>query len=194
LPFESFEQRRQDQSVNQLGEGLTAGHSSATQIRPAGPRGLAHNCRNRLQRAVVADALAWTLNIGMAVLAGAAAAGIVQFALSRNLRMANSAGQRVNAAILTHYVLGRMEGRVAEAFRKADENPQDRQARRDAMDLGREAGADLEELESAYAIIDGGPQGFGVDRYEFIVGRENRGRGLTKLVTLEEKLEQCGRA
>ena len=109
--------------------------------------------------AVMADGLAWTLNIGVAVLAGAAAAGIVQFALSRNLRMANSAGQRVNAAILTHYVLGRMEGRVAEAFRKADENPQDRQARRDAMDLGREAGADLEELESAYAIIDGGPQG-----------------------------------
>jgi hypothetical protein len=144
--------------------------------------------------AVMADGLAWTLNIGVAVLAGAAAAGIVQFALSRNLRMANSAGQRVNAAILTHYVLGRMEGRVAEAFRKADENPQDRQARRDAMDLGREAGADLEEMESAYAIIDGGPQGFGVDRYEFIVGRENRGRGLTKLVTLEEKLKQCGRA
>ena len=144
--------------------------------------------------AVMADGLAWTLNIGVAVLAGAAAAGIVQFALSRNLRMANSAGQRVNAAILTHYVLGRMEGRVAEAFRKADENPPDRQARRDAMDLGREAGADLEEMESAYAIIDGGPQGFGVDRYEFIVGRENRGRGLTKLVTLEEKLKQCARA
>jgi hypothetical protein len=44
--------------------------------------------------AVMADGLAWTLNIGVAVLAGPAAAGIVQFALSRNLRMANSAGQR----------------------------------------------------------------------------------------------------
>jgi hypothetical protein len=33
-----------------------------------------------------------------------------------------------------------------------------------------------------------------VDRYEFIVARENRGRGLTKLVTLDEKLEQYGRA
>ena len=60
--------------------------------------------------------------------------------------------------------------------------------------MGREVSADAEELESEYAIIDGGPQGFGVDRYEFIVGRENRGSGLTKLVTLEEKLEQCGRA
>jgi hypothetical protein len=36
-----------------------------------------------------------------AVLAGAAAACIVQFALSRNLSMANSAGQRVRAKILT---------------------------------------------------------------------------------------------
>ena len=51
--------------------------------------------------AVMADGLAWTLNLGVAVLAGAAAAGIVQFALSWDLRMANSAGQRVNAAILT---------------------------------------------------------------------------------------------
>ena len=32
--------------------------------------------------AVMADGLAWTLNIGVAVLAGAAAAGIVHFALS----------------------------------------------------------------------------------------------------------------
>jgi hypothetical protein len=40
-------------------------------------------------------------------------------------------------------------------------------------------------LESEYAIIDGGLQGFGVDRYEFIVGRENRGRGLTR-----EKVEK----
>jgi hypothetical protein len=144
--------------------------------------------------AVMADGLAWALDIGVAVLAGAAAACIVQFALSRNLSMANSAGQRVRAKILTHYVLGTMEGRVAEAFRKADENPQDGEARRDARELGREARADAELLESEYAIIDGGPQGFGVDRYEFIVARENRGRGLTKLVTLDEKLEQYGRA
>src|SRR4029434_6323654 len=82
--------------------------------------------------AVMADRLAWALDIGVAVLAGAAAACIVQFALSRNLSMANSAGQRVRAKILTHYVLGTMEGRVAEAFRKADENPQDGEARRDA--------------------------------------------------------------
>ena len=86
--------------------------------------------------ALVADGLAWALDIGVAVLTGAAAACIVQFALSRNLSMANSAGQRVRAKILTHYVLGTMEGRVAEAFRKADENPQDGQARRDAQDLG----------------------------------------------------------
>ena len=144
--------------------------------------------------AVMADGLAWALDIGVAVLAGAVAACIVQFALSRNLSMANSAGQRVRAKILTHYVLGTMEGRVAEAFRKADKNPQDGAARRDARELGREARADAELLESEYAIIDGGPQGFGVDRYEFIVGRENRGRGLTKLVTLDEKLEQYGRA
>ena len=144
--------------------------------------------------AVMADGLAWALDIGVAVLAGAAAACIVQFALSRNLSMANSAGQRVRAKILTHYVLGTMEGRVAEAFRKADENPQDGEARRDARELGREARADAELLESEYAIIDGGPQGFGVDRYKFIVGRENRGSGLTKLVTLDEKLEQYGRA
>ena len=144
--------------------------------------------------AVMADGLAWALDIGVAVLAGAAAACIVQFALSRNLSLANSAGQRVRAKILTHYVLGTMEGRVAEAFRKADENRQDGEARRDARELGREARADAELLESEYAIIDGGPQGFGVDRYEFIVGRENRGRGLTKLVTLDEKLEQYGRA
>ena len=80
--------------------------------------------------AVMADGLAWALDIGVAVLAGAAAACIVQFALSRNLSMANSAGQRVRAKILTHYVLGTMEGRVAEAFRKAAENPQDGEARR----------------------------------------------------------------
>ena len=68
--------------------------------------------------ALMADGLAWALDIGVAVLAGAAATCIVQFALSRNLSMANSAGQRVRAKILTHYVLGTMEGRVAEAFRK----------------------------------------------------------------------------
>ena len=139
--------------------------------------------------AVVADGLAWALDIGVAVLAGAAAAGIVQFALSRNLRMANSAGQRVRAKILTHYVLGTMEG-VAEAFRKADENLRGEQARRAALALGREVSADAEELESEYAIIDGGPQGFGVDRYEFIVASENRGPGLTKLVTLNERLAE----
>ena len=83
---------------------------------------------------------------------------------------------------------------MAEPFRKADENPQDGEARRDARELCREARADAELLESEYTIIDGGPQGFGLDRYEFIVGRENRGRGLTKLVTLDEKLEQYGRA
>jgi hypothetical protein len=144
--------------------------------------------------AVVADGLAWALDIGVAVLGGAAAAGIVQFALSRDLRMANSAGQRVKAKILTHYVLGTMESKVAEAFRKADENPQDEQARRDALALGHEASADAEELESEYAIIDGGPQGFGVDRYEFIVARESRGTSLTKLVTLNEKLAQGGQS
>jgi hypothetical protein len=103
--------------------------------------------------------------------------------------MANGAGQRVRAKILTHYVLGTMEGRVAEAFRKADENPRGEQARRAALALGREVSAD-EELESEYAIIDGGPQGFGVDRYEFIVASENRGPGLTKLVTLNERLAE----
>ena len=42
--------------------------------------------------ALMADGLAWALDTGVAVLAGAAAAFIVQFALSRNLSMANSAG------------------------------------------------------------------------------------------------------
>ena len=95
----------------------------------------------------------------MAVLAGAAATCIVQFALSRNLSMVNSAGQRVRAKILTHYVLGTMEGRVAEALRKADDNPQDGEARRDARELGREGRADAQLLESEYAIIDGGLAG-----------------------------------
>jgi hypothetical protein len=138
--------------------------------------------------ALMAEGLGWARAIAVAALAGAAASGIVQFALSRNLCMANSAGQRVKAKILTHYVLGRMEARVAEAFRKADENPQDEQARPAALELGREASADAEELESEYAVIDGGEQGFGVDRYEFIVRRENRALGLTKLVTLNERL------
>ena len=44
--------------------------------------------------AVMADGLDWALDIGVAVLAGAAAACIVQLALSWNLSMANSAGQR----------------------------------------------------------------------------------------------------
>jgi hypothetical protein len=33
-------------------------------------------------------------------------------------------------------------------------------------------------------------QGYGADRYEFIVAEEDEGRGLTKLVTLDERLEE----
>ena len=79
--------------------------------------------------AVMADGLAWTLNIGVAVLAGAAA-GIVQFALSRNLRMAKRrAGRMLNPA--HRRVRERMkQEKVPRPWRKARPKPRRREGRR----------------------------------------------------------------
>ncbi len=93
----------------------------------------------------------------------------------------NKASQKYKATYPVVHALQEMEDRLSKSFSLAARDARSKQA----FEAARvEVLADLEKLSPAFEIVSGGPNGYGTERYEFVLAREQPKTPVPVITTL----------
>jgi hypothetical protein len=86
----------------------------------------------------------------------------------------NSAAQTLNCDLDVEKTLQKIESSLRCAFSKAVADDATQEDKNKFLLLTDEIGQDVKKLSSAFKIVSGGPNGFGTEKYEFIIDEKKR--------------------